>query len=87
MSLDVLPTHVAIPPQAAEHTHTFILLHERGDNFVEFGQDLLKWRFHLRLPTVRFVLPASPKSRASASTQGARQVADNWLPIYILEGL
>lgn len=85
MSRQRSPTHVAIPPQGPEHTHTLILLHERGDNFVNFGHSFLNQGLHIRLLTVRFVIPATPKSTASEATLAISQGIDNWLQGYLVK--
>lgn len=86
MSLQVFPTHSAIPPQDAKHTHTFILLHDRGNNFVNFVHAFLGWRLHVHLPTVKFVFPATPKPAVSESVYSVTQTADNWLHVCPLKG-
>lgn len=77
MFAQVLPTHLAIPPQAADRTHTFILFHEGRGNFGLFERSLLACRLLVLRPTVRLIFPATPKSAASKSVQAASQLTDS----------
>lgn len=86
MSSQVFPNHLAIPPQTADHTHTFILLQEGCSNFSLFERSLLACRLPLILPTLRLVFPAAPKSTATKSVQAASQLADSWLQVHPLKG-
>lgn len=85
MSVQVFPTYLGIPPQTADHSHTFILLRERCSNFGLFERSLLACRRPVLLPTARRVFPAAPKSTAAKSVQAASRLADSWLYVHPLK--
>ncbi|KAL2839009.1 hypothetical protein BJX68DRAFT_248267 [Aspergillus pseudodeflectus] len=68
------PKPLIVPPRK-EHTHTIILLHDKGDKGREFGRAFLKtMALQDHVPTVRFVFPCAfnapvPPSTAAGDTQ------------------
>ncbi|KAL3446061.1 hypothetical protein BJX65DRAFT_279976 [Aspergillus insuetus] len=61
-----------IVPTQKEHTHTIILLHDKGDKGREFGRGFLKaTALQDRFPTVRFVFPCAFNAPIPASSSGS----------------
>jgi predicted esterase len=83
MSRKPYPTPLTIKPLAAEHTHTFIVLHGMGSNAERFGRELLSSaNLPGRLPTVKFVFPTARKRR---STVLKKIPINQWFDNYSLE--
>ncbi|KAI9372856.1 hypothetical protein BJX61DRAFT_542292 [Aspergillus egyptiacus] len=72
-----------VKPRDHQHTHTMILLHERGNNGKRFGRMLLKATdLDKRFPTVKFVFPSAKDCHDTVSK---RKATAHWYPCNIGE--
>lgn len=83
-SLDNPITVTTFEPTAANHTHTIVFLHGRGDNVRNFTTALKYWRTSQghtlaeHFPTFRWVFPEAPRRKTKLNGDIVRQWFDVW---------